>query len=105
MSKKFIYFIEESGRERHEGEFNSVFSSAETPELAIKKFEEIKAKILSDKDFFLKDDFDGGNWKQHNAISSNGVELPVFSIESGEEYYELYVAETELIEGECYGRI
>ncbi len=94
-NKKFCYIVEEAGRERHEGEFNTKFCVCDTVELAKQRFEEQKAKLLKEEDFFLKEELDNGDFTEHNTISSNGVEMPCLSIETDWEYYELYVCECE----------
>lgn len=90
------YLVEERGFSRHDGEFYTVFGCADTPEKAIKIFEALKTQFLSDDNFFLKD----GECEESTTITMNGAKLPLLEItdEYGNEWYELFVAETNDLE-------
>lgn len=87
----FSYIVEERGRERHEGEFHTIYCACDDLETAIKRYEEFKQRLFEENDFFLKEELDKGNYTEHNLIPTNRQELPCFSIETEWEFYELYV--------------
>lgn len=87
----FSYIVEERGRERHEGEFHTIYCACDNLETAIKRYEEFKQRLFEENDFFLKEELDKGNYTEHNLIPTNRQELPCFSIETEWEFYELYV--------------
>lgn len=100
---EYCYLLEERGRERHEGEFGQTYCACETVESAILMFENELKNILNEKDFFLKDELDKGNFEQITTITLTGEKLPCFSVDNGcGEWYELYVCRTDYIKGEKY---
>ena len=48
-------------------------------------------QLFEEKDFFLKDELEKGNYTEHNLISTEKIVMPCLSIETDWEYYELYV--------------
>lgn len=93
---KFCYIVAESGRERHEGEFFSTFFISDNFDLAIERYNKEKIKLFEEEYFFLKDELENGDYMEHFVISSSGKSLPVFSIETKWENYELYISEMEM---------
>ena len=47
--------------------------------------------LFEEKDFFLKDELEKGNYTEHDLISTENIVMPCLSIETDWEYYELYV--------------
>ena len=87
----FSYLVEERGRERHDGDFHTIYCACDDLETAKKRYEEFKQRLFEEKDFFLKDELEKGNYTEHNLISTEKIVMPCLSIETDWEYYELYV--------------
>ena len=87
----FSYLVEERGRERHDGDFHTIYCACDDLETAKKRYEEFKQRLFEEKDFFLKDELEKGNYTEHDLISTENIVMPCLSIETDWEYYELYV--------------
>lgn len=87
----FSYLVEERGRERHDGDFHTIYCACDDLETARKRYEEFKQRLFEEKDFFLKDELEKGNYTEHDLISEERIVMPCLSIETDWEYYELYV--------------
>lgn len=90
---EYCFIVEERGRERHEGEFTTTFFVSDNYKTAIKIYQDELKKVLSEEDFFLRDEVENGKYEESECISSNDNMLPLFSIQTDWEYYELYVGE------------
>ena len=95
MKNTTCYMVKEEGFSKKEGEFETIFGAYENLNEAIKKWAEQKCKLFDEKDFYLKKEFEDGDFVEHNLISSKEEEMPCLTIEIDEEYYELYVCEIE----------
>ena len=87
----FSYLVEERGRERHDGDFHTIYCVCDDLETARKRYEEYKQRLFEEKDFFLKDELEKGKYTEHDLISEERNVMPCLSIETDWEYYELYV--------------
>ena len=87
----FSYLVEERGRERHDGDFHTIYCACDDLKTARKRYEEYKQRLFEEKDFFLKNELEKGNYTEHDLISEERIVMPCLSIETDWEYYELYV--------------
>ena len=95
--KNFCYMVEETGRNRHEFEpFTTSFGLYETLEDALERYKKEREDVLNGDYFYMREEILNGDYVESETISSNGVKLPLFSIESDEENYELYICEVEM---------
>ena len=67
----FSYLVEERGRERHEGDFHTIYCACDDLDTARKRYEEYKQRLFEEKDFFLKDELEKGNYTEHDLISDD----------------------------------
>lgn len=92
---KLYFIVQEQGREKHDGDFNTIFHICEDMEEALRLYEKEKLKLFDDKDFYLRDKLLDCDYFENFNTSSNDNELPCLSIENDWEFYELYVSEFE----------
>ena len=93
--KEVLFMVEEQGRSIHEGEFNTFFGLYDNLESALVRYNQERDDVLNGDCFFMREEVKNGDLIESETISSNGIHLPLLSIESDEEFYELYICEVE----------
>ena len=95
--KKICFMVEENGKDRHDLEpFTTRFGLYEKGEDALVRYNQEREDVLNGDYFFMREEVENGDYEESETISSNGVRMPILSMENEEEYYELYICEVEM---------
>lgn len=96
---KFIFEVYESGRERHDGEFDTTFLRTDSLSDAFAQYNKVLSEVLNDNDFFLSDMLDEAIEGTHTPSAFDyNLDLPTFEIYDNDngQYYELSIRVVEV---------
>ena len=90
-----IYKVEERGYNKKFGYFYKEYFSSPDLQKAIDTFGEIAPDIIRADYFILKDIVDTDGFLEYETIAESGAVMPVIEIGSGNNWYEIFVSESD----------
>lgn len=90
-----LYKVEERGYNKKFGYFYKEYFSSPDLQKAIDTFEAIAPDIITADDFYLKDVMYIEGVIEYEHIAESGAVMPVIEIGSGNNWYEIFVSESD----------